>query len=158
MRGYLDGDVMECGDHGRDCLGIGEIYVQKCFIEPSCVEMCYLQRVGREGGRADSKKEVEEVIRWCYSSMSSAIHEPKSVHNSPSAPNGIWNISAIQGRSHELKVWEKASQSISPSPVPHSTKHWSYVRVNGGGGSVGPCVAFHSVEYWFCRLAAHFQS
>ena len=82
----------------------------------------------------------------------------ESVHNSPSAPNGIWNISAIQGRSHELKVWEKASQSISPSPVPHSTKHWSYVRVNGGGGSVGPCVAFHSAEYWFCRLAAHFHS
>jgi hypothetical protein len=120
--------------------------------------MCYLQRVCREGGRADSEKEGEEVIRWCYSGMSSAVHEPKSVHNSPSAPNGIWNVSAIQGRSHVLKVCEKASQSMSPSPVPHSTKHCSYVRINGGGGSVGPCVAFHSEEYWSCRLAAHSQS
>ena len=69
MRGYLDGDVMECGDHGRDCLGIGEIYVQKCFIEPSGVEMCYLQGVDREDRRADGQEKVEDVIRWFYASI-----------------------------------------------------------------------------------------
>lgn len=48
-----------------------------------------------------------------------------------SAPNGTWSLRAIQGNNHAPKLPDKASQSTSPTPVPHSTKHCSYERCSG---------------------------
>jgi len=146
---------MESGDHCWDCPGVGELYVQKRFGEPSRVEVRNLEGIRCEGGGTDGDEEGEHILQRFYPNVSSLIYEPKSTHNSPSAPNGIWNISAIQGRSHALKLCEKACQLTSPNPVPHSAKHCSYDSLSGGGGSVELCVAFHSKPCCSRNLAPH---
>ena len=41
----------------------------------------------------------------------------------PEAPNGNWNIRAIQGSNQEPKPWENIVHWKSPAPPPHAPTH-----------------------------------
>jgi len=74
-----------------------------------------------------------------------------------SAPKGIWNARTNHGKNHAVMLWGNTSQVIFPNPSPHSVKHCSYVRLNGGGGSEG-CVAFQAASYASLSLLPHLSS